>query len=248
MTYPAAAWVLMGGAGLSLGSYATTAALRWADGRQSTFGRSQCDHCGVVLSFASTTPVVSFILRKGTCAACGGRIDPLHTVGELAGALIVVSAFCVAPPLRAALLSVLGLVLLVSAVYDAKTRRLPDGLTLSIALAALALAASRSTDALAVGVLAAVIAFALLEAVRRLFLQLRGRPGLGFGDVKLIAALAPWTALSTPWVVVVAAVLGLVVMALRPSHDGRLAFGPYVAVAAWAVGIAGEGRLCPALA
>lgn len=234
---------MLAAVGLCLGSYVTTAALRWSRGQQSSLGRSSCDHCGTQLSFARTTPVLSYLCQAGVCAGCGGRIDPIHLFGELAGAGVLVTAFAVAMPLQAALLSCLGLLLLAEAVCDAKTGRLPNALTLAVTLAGLALAGSRSFQAVLTGLITGAVVFVLLEGLRRLYLKWRRRPGLGFGDVKLLAALSLWTGLETPWVVVVAALVGLAAVALRPPANGRLAFGPCIALGAWIVGITLGARL-----
>lgn len=242
---PAAQIWIAGAVGLCIGSYAATAVLRWTQGRPSSWGRSSCDHCGIALGFARTAPVLSFVWQRGACSACGGRIDPLHLSGEVAGAVILGSAFAVAPFSRALLLSVLGSALLIAVLCDAKVRRLPDRLTALIALAGAALSALRSWETLALGAACAAATFVVLEGVRRGFLLYKGKPGLGGGDVKLLAAMAIWVGSHTPWVIAAASLLGLMATVIRRSPDGRLAFGPYMAVAAWGIGIAGEAGLWP---
>ena len=233
--------------GLCLGSFAATAALRAAQGEQALSGRSHCDGCGARLGFARTTPILSYVALGGACADCGDRIDPLHLVGEVAGGLIVGGAFLVAPWRLAMPTASLGLLLLGSAVYDARTRRLPDGLTIAVAALGALLAAEKSMATLWTGLISAAAAFGMLEGLRRGFLWARRRPGLGFGDVKLVAAIAIWLGLATPWAVVLASVLGLGFARARPPADGRLAFGPWLATGAFSVGLIGEAHLWPAL-
>jgi leader peptidase (prepilin peptidase)/N-methyltransferase len=232
-------------AGACVGSFVATAAVRAARGEGFVVGRSHCDSCGVELGFAETLPVVSFIRRRGVCAACGARIDPIHPLGELSGAAIGLACVSLAPFPSYLLAAALGLTLLASAVVDARTRRLPDVLT----LAALALAAILSllhcVKNLEAGLVAAAIAFGLLELVRRSFLWLRRKPGLGFGDVKLAAALAIWLGAATAWAVVIASVLGLIAFAVARPRDGRLPFGPMLALAGFAVGLMQEAGLWP---
>ena len=247
MTLPAAILVLSAAAGLCAGSYATTAALRQTQGRGATWGRSRCDHCGVSLGFLATAPVVSFVHRRGACTDCGGTIDPLHVVGELVGAGLALSAVAFAAPVRALPLTVLGLLLLFSAAVDAKSRRLPDWTSLAIAALGAGLAATTSTATLLTGLASALVVFVVLELVRRSILRGRGQPGLGFGDVKLLAVLSIWTGLYTSWVVALAAVLALAVVAVRRPVDGRIAFGPFIAIGAWIVGLGMEAQLWPAL-
>ena len=233
--------------GLCLGSFAATAALRSAQGEQALAGRSRCDGCGVTLGFAHTTPVLSYVVLGGACADCGERIDPLHVVGEVAGGLILGASFYLTPWSRAVPLAALGLLLLASAIYDARTRKLPDRLTAGVAGLGAVLALEQSIAALWLGLIAAALAFGLLEGLRRGFLWARRKPGLGFGDVKLIAALAIWLGLTTPWAIALASALALGLALTRPSPDGRLAFGPWIAIAAFSIGMIREAHLWPAL-
>ncbi|HUO23356.1 MAG TPA: A24 family peptidase [Caulobacteraceae bacterium] len=246
MTLSPAIWVALGLSGPCLGSFAATAALRRADGGQAIVGRSRCDSCGVGLRYADTVPVISYLRLRGACGACGARIDARHVAGEIAGGVIVLSAFAVAAsPTRAVLLSALGLTLLASAVHDLKTKRLPDAFTLALAVLGAGLAVLRSAQDLWEGMIAGAVAFVGLEVLRRAFIRFRGKPGLGFGDVKLLAALALWLGLLTPWAMAAASLGGLIAALIRPQADGRLAFGPWIAAAAWCVGLSREGGLWP---
>ncbi len=235
-------------AGLILGSFAVTAGLRTARGEQALTGRSRCDGCAAPLTFAATAPVVSFVMLRGTCARCGERISPLHPIGELTGAATAVLAVLLLPPAQAALAVAMGLALLAASATDALSRRLPDVFTLAVAGLALGLSTLGGLERLLIGLAAGAATFLLLEGVRRGFLALRGRPGLGLGDVKLLAALALWLGLATPWALAGAAVLGLIAAAVLRSKDGRIPFGPAIAVAGWSLGLALEaGRLPPLL-
>jgi len=233
--------------GACLGSFVVTAALRSTRAEQALVGRSRCDSCGVTLGFARTLPVVSYLGQGGACTTCGSRIDPLHLVGEIAGGMIVAAALLAAPIERAGLLAALGLMLLASALVDTRTQRLPDLLTLAVAVIGVLLAALRSPVDLLIGAVAAVLTFLVLEALRRGFLALTGKPGLGFGDVKLAAALALWLGLATPWAIAIASVMGLVAMTIKRPADGRLSFGPAIAMASFGVGLLREAGAWPQL-
>lgn len=240
--------LLAGLTGLVLGSFAVTAGVRTADGRSFVHGRSACDHCGVVLGYGRTIPLVSHLHQGGVCDGCGGRIDPIHGVGEVAGAAVLMGALAIADPIRGALVASLGLLLIASAAVDWKVRRLPDLVTLGVGVLGAGLAWRTSWEALLTGLVAAVAVFGVLQGLRMWRRWRRGDPGLGFGDVKLVSALALWLGLATPWMVVVAALLGLLAMwRVRPA-DGRLAFGPAIAVAALMVGLGGEWGWWPTTA
>lgn len=237
--------VVVGLVGACGGSFAATAALRTLRGEQAVAGRSHCDGCGVTLGAAATIPLFSYPALRGACTHCGGRIDPTHLAGEVAGAALGAGAFALLPPAFACLVLCLGLVLLAASIIDQRTQRLPDRLTLVVGLLCLGLAllAGRLLEGLA----AAAITFALLEVARQGYLRFRGRSGLGAGDVKLLAALALWLGAATPWAVTAASAgcLALVLIA-RPS-GGKIAFGPFIAGGALAVGLLIDSQLLPAL-
>jgi len=229
-------------AGLIVGSFCTNLALRTGRGEQALTGASHCEACGVKLGYVATAPVISYLALKGACAQCGSRIDPAHIVGEIAGAAIALGALTVADPRRAALMAVIGFALLTASLVDLKTKRLPDHLTLVIAVASLALAILRPSPTLLVSVIASLATFVTLGGLRRAFETLKGDPGLGFGDVKLLSALALWLGAATPIAIAIASFAGLAVFALHKPRGGRMPFGPMIAGASWVVGMGLEAR------
>ncbi len=241
MTNPVLVAVL-GIAGACTGSWVATAALRSLRSEQAWVGRSRCDHCGISLGFAQTAPIVSYAALGGACSRCGGAIDRTHLMGEVVGAIVVAAPWAVLSPARAALVGALGLVLLGSSIVDARTGRLPDLLTAGAAALCFALSATAGAAAAMIGAVAAVAAFACLEGTRRVFAWLARKPGLGFGDVKLGAAVALWLGLSAPWAMVVACLAGLCFYGVARPKDGRIAFGPFIAAAAWLVGFGREAQ------
>lgn len=224
--------------GACAGSFAATAALRSLRGERALAGRSRCDGCGHALGFATTTPVVAYAVLGGACAHCGMRIDPAHLAGEVAGAVLGGMAFWLVPPPQAGLIVMLGLVLVAASVIDQRTQRLPDPLTLAVALFSLGLATLNGR--VLVGIAAAAITVGLLEGLRYGFLRLRGRAGLGAGDVKLLGALALWLGPATPWAIALAALVGLLVVAISRPVGGRIAFGPLIAGGALVTGLTAE--------
>jgi leader peptidase (prepilin peptidase)/N-methyltransferase len=153
---------------------------------------------------------------------------------------MAVSAVWAATPARAAVMVVLGLSLLAAATVDLKTQRLPDRLTVLIALAGGLLAASSGWPRLLAGLAEGAGAAALLSSLRWLNQKRDGESRLGFGDVKLVAALALWLGLATPVMVAGAAGLGLAAAPFIRATDGRRPFGPLIAAAGWIVGVAVE--------
>lgn len=46
-------------------------------------GRSSCPRCGVQVLARDVLPVLGFVLLRGRCRRCAGRIPPRHLLGEL---------------------------------------------------------------------------------------------------------------------------------------------------------------------
>ena len=243
--------MLLGGlltatAGAAVGSYVGTAALRATLGEDSVFGRSRCDGCRRSLAAWETIPLVSYAAARGACRACGERIAMLHPAAEAMGGGVALAIWAFArSPQTGALMAVIAAALLAASVIDIRRLRLPDALTLVVALAGAALAWLRSPLALVEGAVAAAIAFGLLAALRWLSSR-RGRdPGLGLGDVKLVAAFALWLGALTPWMVAVAAGIGLAVAAAGGLRQGRIPFGPMLALAGFGCGFGLEAGWWP---
>lgn len=245
MTAPWILGVVVGATGLCLGSFVTTAAIRAAAGQPWTSGRSHCDNCGRGLSYLATVPVASYAAFGGACTGCGSRIDALHPIGEICAAAIALGAVGVLGLPRALIAAPLGLILLASAVFDSKTQRLPDALTAIAAMLCAALTFTGGPGPIWQGLLASAVALVGLELMRRGFAAVRGRSGLGFGDVKLIAAGALWLGPATLWAVTLAACAGLAGVALSRPRPARIAFGPYLAASIFVVGLAREAHPWP---
>jgi len=167
--------------------------------------------------------------------------------GEVAGAFVCLSALLAVGPTRAIAVSSLGLVLIAASAVDWKIKRLPDLLTLAVGLIGAGLAITRGPLTLLAGLVASALLVLCLQLLRRWSMQRRGDPGLGFGDVKLAGALALWLGAGAPWMILGASVLGLVTMVLVKPSDGRLPFGPAIAIAAWVVGLGVEWGSWPTI-
>ena len=154
------------------------------------------------------------------------------------------ASFAVSPDPQGALGAALAIVAAIIAVVDWRSLTIPDAA--SAAAAALGLA----SRAIGGGDPAAAIAFALLRALAMgaLFLafqyayrRLRGREGMGLGDVKLAAVAGLWLDVSDlPIAVDIACVSALTFVLLSRHRAGpgpgamtKLPFGAFLAPSIW---------------
>jgi len=233
--------VASGVLGACLASFTATVAGRVARGASWVGGRSQCEACGARVGYAASAPIVGWAVLRGRCGACRAGIPLEHPLAEIAGA----TGFAVAATLpdlrRGALAALITLLAIGIAVYDGRTQRIPDGLSLFVALCGLGSSLLRGNDAAMAGLLAAIGIMALLLACRFGFSLARREPGLGLGDVKLLGAGALWLGAGVFPALALAALGGLAwASARRLGRAERLAFGPFLAAGIVLVGLTQE--------
>ena len=166
-------------------------------------------------------------------------------------ALVVALASCAAAPGAAgALGAALALLMLCAALVDWRYFILPDGLSAAAFALGLANAAVQAAQTgtpsdiganLAMALARAGVAAGFFFALRVGYSRLRGREGIGLGDVKLAGVAGVWLDWPLiPVAVEIAALTALAAYALRqrartrPLRAGaRLAFGAFFAPAIW---------------
>ncbi len=225
-----------------VGSFLATLAVRLPDGQPVVGGRSACPACGARLRWFELVPLLSWLAQRGRCRACGKPIAGLYPVVEAASLLVAAWAWALRP--GAWLDAGLGWTLVALAACDARARVLPDVLVIPLGLAGLAVAMGHGAIVdHAIGAAAGLLA---LGAVRIAYKGLRGREGLGFGDVKLLSAAGAWVAWQgLPSVVAIAAVSGLLAAGIQRlaghpiGQRTELPFGPHLALGTWLVWLYG---------
>jgi leader peptidase (prepilin peptidase)/N-methyltransferase len=171
----------------------------------------------------------------------------LVTAGALAlAALAAVAASIALVPGTPGLLGAgLALIALALAVIDTRAFIIPNELTAAgFALAlvnAAILSPSAMGEAVALALLRGAVLALLFLALRVLYRRLRGREGLGLGDVKLAGVMGAWLGVVTiPIAVEIAALAALAVYGIRHFAAGRplnaaakFPFGLFLAPAIW---------------
>ena len=200
--------------------------------------RSHCPSCGHRLGWFENIPLVSWLIQRGRCRACGTRISLRYPLVEaLSGALFAALAWQAGPQPVVLLWCALAAALLALAVIDWDTTVLPDAITLPLLWAGLVAAALGWLPGVMLpGALAgAVLGYLSLWSVYWAFKLATGKEGMGYGDFKLLAALGAWLGANAILpVVLVASVIGsLVGLGMKFSgalrDDRFVPFGPFLA-------------------
>jgi leader peptidase (prepilin peptidase)/N-methyltransferase len=199
---------------------------------------SRCPHCGHRIRWYENVPVLSWLVLRGKCSACGAAIGWRYPLVELGtAALFAALAWRTGAQPIVLLWCAMASVLLALTLIDWDTTVLPDALTLPLTWAGLAAAALGWLPGLSLeqSLGGAMLGYLSLWSVYWLFKLTTGKEGMGFGDFKLLAALGAWLGWQAilPIVLmasVLGAVVGLVMKATGSLREGRFVpFGPFLA-------------------
>ncbi len=225
--------------GLCVGSFLNTCIYRVPRGLSVLGPRSKCPHCGETLTAGQLIPLWSYLIQRGRCAHCRAPIPPGYPLVELAAALLATALFRL-EGFSVAFFQTFGLasVFLAIGVVDWRHRIIPDGFVaagLVIAFLGLPWSGRVSAWEAGLGFLAGGLGFLAVQAIYR---WVRGREGMGDGDIKLSAMMG--AALGLPgWLQAVvlgslggAAVGVLLVIRGRAHMQTAIPFGAFLSGAA----------------
>lgn len=223
-----------------VGSFLGVLVTRLPEGRDVITGRSRCADCGTPLGVRDLVPIVSFLRLRGRCRHCGAPLPRQLLLTEVLAVCAALVAVSVAATPAELVLAALWLWLLVTlAVIDATHYRLPDALTAAVFAVGVPLGLLAPGAGLPGVLLSAGLGAGALALIRLGYRRIRGREGLGAGDVKLMAGIgAALPPEALPWVTLVAAVLALAAVIAVPGWRRRahaaapLPFGTFLCVAA----------------
>jgi leader peptidase (prepilin peptidase)/N-methyltransferase len=200
--------------------------------------RSRCPKCGHGIRAIENVPVLSWLVLRGRCSACRGRISARYPLIELlTAALSGYIAWRMGFTLAAAGALVFTWAMVALAFIDLDTFYLPDDITLPLLWAGLALNLQGTFTTIDSAVIGAIAGYLALWLVFWAFKLATGKEGMGYGDFKLLAAIGAWLGWKMlPLVILlssfVGAIVGILLIVLaRRGRNVPIPFGPYLAVA-----------------
>jgi leader peptidase (prepilin peptidase) / N-methyltransferase len=246
--------------GLVTGSFLNVCILRIPARKSIVLPASACPKCGTPIRAYDNIPVLSYLLLGGKCRKCKTRISWMYPLVEfLTGALFfaVYKGFGLTP--EAAKWALFAAILIVLVFTDLRERLLPDvvnytGLGLGLAFSlftnpsdgtALWLS-NRMFDfpppaailSFADAVIGAAFGSSLLWVVSEAYFRLRGREGIGLGDVKMMLMAGAFLgAKRTLLTIFAGSLLGSVIgvafiLARRKDSGYELPFGTFLGMGA----------------
>jgi leader peptidase (prepilin peptidase) / N-methyltransferase len=249
--------------GLLIGSFLNVCIFRWPRDLSVVRPRSFCPECETPIAWYDNVPLLSFLRLKGRCRHCRKRIPARYPIVEALTALLFFSfVAALGPALPALKFCLLSALLVGMGFSDFEERILPDEFTLGGVLAGLALSwvipvedgtvrmlsyfvgtpLAGAPLSLAESAFAAIVPTGFLWLTGEIFFRLRHKEGLGFGDVKMIAAIGAFLGLRGALrTLIVGSILGSVVglifiFVTKKDHSSyELPFGSFLAIAALGV-------------
>lgn len=245
--------------GAAFGSFANVVIWRFPRGESLSVPPSHCPSCDARIAWRDNVPVLSWFLLRGRCRSCGTRISPRYPIVESLSALLWVVAgivFGMTPAAGAAVF--LFYLLMILSFIDIDLMRLPNALVGALGGVGLLLAGVSSLTGLGLapltpagGIAASPLVAAVIGSlsaggvsllIAAAFGAVRGRAGLGMGDVKLLLALGPFLGVYAIGVLFLGSLFGALWGIFVVRKGGKeYPFGPFLAIAAVLIAIWGPG-------
>lgn len=223
--------------GLCLGSFLNVCIYRIPAHESIISPPSRCPSCKERIRFYDNIPVLSYILLRGRCRYCGVRISLQYPVVEISIGLFSYTLFLryglsVQYGAYLALISAL----LVITFIDLRHMIIPDVISIPGIFIGFGLSFFIPHISPLDSIIGAVGGGGTFYLIATVFLNLRGKEGMGGGDIKLLAMIGAWMGWRPlPIIVLISSLLGLIIGggSLLLSGKGltkRIPFGPFLSM------------------
>jgi leader peptidase (prepilin peptidase)/N-methyltransferase len=246
--------------GLVMGSFLNVCIYRIPLGKSVVYPGSGCPHCGIPIRFYDNVPVLSFLMLRGKCRDCGKPISIQYPLVELLSGLafyVCAITWHFTPPtfVNSFFLSII----IVLIFTDYNHRILPNKLTLPGIVAGILLSPLQTPEVYAdtfslplkvlsllglgnapsllpwtASILGVIIGAGPLLLIASAYQLIRGRQGLGMGDIKMMAMVGAFIGWQFALLTIFAGSLigpfvGIFLMLNRKTNlQGKLAFGVFL--------------------
>ena len=200
---------------------------------------SQCPHCHHPIRFYDNIPIISFILLRGKCRDCGGKISWRYPLVELITALLALLLFLqFGLTLKFLAFFIFTAVLIVITFIDLDHQIIPDILTLPGIPIFLLLAIFVVKVPWLEALIGLLIGGGMLFAIAFIYQIITKREGMGGGDIKLLAMIGAFLGWKSLIFILLfssfsGAIVGIAAMIIK-KQDMKYAvpFGPFLSAAA----------------
>jgi len=229
--------------GLLIGSFLNACAYRVPRDISVVRGRSFCPVCTTQIKGYDNVPLISWVVLRGRCRACGAPISPRYPIVEGLTAALFASTLAVDGLHWVALphLLFVAVLILVSDI-DLEFRIIPDVVILPTAVVGLASMIALSLAHVHAGAwyqwpIAAFGAALFLFVIAEIYERVRHLAGMGMGDVKMALCMGAFLGVAVIpalFFAFVAGAVGGLILIVAKGESGKTAipFGPFLAFGA----------------
>jgi len=184
--------------GLLVGSFCNVCVGRWPHGESVVTPRSRCPKCMNAITWYDNIPLLSWLILGAKCRNCKAPISWQYPLVEaITGVLFVAVYLRFGLTLATPVYMVMAAAMVVVTFQDLADWTIPDEITktgVPIGLGLSVVALLMGDESLLVthpfdAILGIVLGFAVLFGLDRITVLLMKKPGMGMGDVKLLAML-----------------------------------------------------------
>jgi len=185
--------------GALVGSFLNVVIHRWPLGESVVFPASRCGSCRTTIKPWDNIPIVSWLLLRGRCRACGASFSSRYMLVELANALFYLAIFArmgISP--GAFLVATIVSMTIVLIFIDTDVQYLPNvvtmpGIAVGIVIGYLRLGVLFPSLFLAASwrdsIVGALAGYGVIFAISGLYKLIRGEWGMGGGDAWMLAMI-----------------------------------------------------------
>jgi leader peptidase (prepilin peptidase)/N-methyltransferase len=232
--------------GLAVGSFLNVVIYRVPRRQSVVWPGSACPRCGTPIRWYDNLPVIGWLILRGRCRACRGRISPQYPIVEF----VTMAAFLAAWWQTGDDLLLVPRLVLVAALValfaiDLEHQLLPNAITLP-GIAAGVLFSLFLPPGLRDSLIGIVVGGGVLWVIGELWFRLRGIEAMGFGDVKMLAMVGAFLGWKLVVVTFVLSSLigGLAAIVLlvsgRTTWTSAIPYGTFLALAAFIAALWGQ--------
>lgn len=224
--------------GACLGSFYNVCIYRYIAGESIVTPRSHCPKCSHVLSWWENIPIISYLILRGRCLKCGEKISIKYLVVELIAAIWALGIYLkFGFSIQFFIFLLFGGIFIILSFIDLEIFILPDELTLPGSILAF-LSAPLIGVSFKLSFWGAVVGGGFFLLIQQGYKLIKGREGLGTGDIKLMFMIGALLGVSAiPFVVFVGSIMGLLgglyyLKKQNQTTQNPIPFGPFLCLAA----------------
>ena len=222
--------------GLMVGSFANVCISRLPKKESVVFPASHCPKCNKPIHVMDNIPLISYLLLKGQCRNCKQKISIIYPAIELVIGLLMAAVFYrFGFSWECLIFAIVVPTLVIITMIDIEHQIIPDVITLPGI--PLSLAAGSYLNGWLDSVIGLALGGGMFWLLAEGYFRLRGKIGMGGGDIKYIAAagaLVGWV--QVLFIIFVGALAGGIFGGIgigvkKLDFLSRIPFGPFLALA-----------------